>query len=47
MAPPAPITGSAKKAAIVSGPSASIIFSSASAMRVENCSSLSPASWRR
>src|SRR5262249_16416957 len=47
MPPPAPITGSAKKAATVSGPSARISLSSASAIRAENCSSLSPGSWRR
>ena len=42
--PPAPCTGSAKKAAQVSGPSARIRLSRLSAMRVENASSLSPAS---
>ena len=40
--PPAPITGSAMKAATVSGPSARINCSSASAQRVAKSSMLSP-----
>ena len=40
--PPAPMTGSAHIAATVSGPSARISFSSSSAQRVANASSLSP-----
>jgi hypothetical protein len=45
--PPAPITGSANMAATVSGPSASIIWSSSSARRVAKSSSLSPSSaWK-
>ena len=39
--PPAPITGSAKKAATVSGPSLRIKFSNSLASLSENCSSLS------
>jgi hypothetical protein len=42
MTPPAPITGSANMAAMVSGPSARISFSKFSAQRVANCSSVSP-----
>ena len=42
MTPPAPITGSPKKAAIVSGPSFWISASSSSARRVAKASSLSP-----
>ena len=40
--PPAPITGSAMKAAIVSGPSCSIIVSRFFARRVAYSSSVSP-----
>ena len=42
MTPPAPITGSAKKPAMVSGPSDKIISSSSLARRAVNCASLSP-----
>ena len=42
--PPAPITGSAMKAAIVSGPSRSIMSSRLRASRVAYSSSLSPGS---
>ena len=42
MTPPAPMIGSAKKAATVSGPSFRISCSRLSAMRVANSSSLSP-----
>ena len=44
MTPPAPITGSAMKAATVSGPSASISASSSAASRAANAASLSPGS---
>ena len=42
--PPAPITGSAMKAATVSGPSASISASSSAASRAAKAASLSPGS---
>jgi hypothetical protein len=47
MTPPAPITGSPIKAAIVSGPSLIISFSKFSANLVENSSSLSPATYQK
>ena len=42
MTPPAPMIGSAKNAATVSGPSRRISSSSSAAQRVANSSSLSP-----